>query len=172
MEWHDNRCQMCDLRIEVPGGSYSEGAHVRALGAPPNGLDTTGNVLCLCPNCHVMLDAGAIVIEDDLTVIRGGQPTGTLRTDPRHLIDLECVRHHRELLAPIDGLRMGGFCRAVCGPSADDLRRLAAADNDHGVPDTTWCRARRSPNYTHVSSHIRSRHKSSGIDVPVYSGQK
>ncbi len=26
--------------------------------------------------------------------------------------------------------------------------------------------------YTQVSSHIRSRHRSSGIDVPVYSGQK
>ncbi|RPK63574.1 hypothetical protein EES43_11200 [Streptomyces sp. ADI96-02] len=29
-----------------------------------------------------------------------------------------------------------------------------------------------SPLYTHVSSHIRSRHRSSGIDVPVNSGQK
>ncbi|MFD8615387.1 HNH endonuclease, partial [Streptomyces sp. NPDC059631] len=75
---------------------YSEGAHIRALGSPHNGPDTTSNVLCLCPNCHVMLDAGAIVIEDDLTVIRGGQPAGTLRTASRHTIDLECVRHHRE----------------------------------------------------------------------------
>ncbi|MER6036521.1 YDG/SRA domain-containing protein [Streptomyces sp. NPDC001835] len=94
--WHDNRCQICHLRIDVPGGSYSEGAHIRALGSPHNGPDTTGNVLCLCPNCHVMFDAGAIVIEDDLTVIRGDQPAGTLRTDGRHTIDLECVRSHRK----------------------------------------------------------------------------
>ncbi|MBQ0881813.1 YDG/SRA domain-containing protein [Streptomyces sp. RT42] len=94
--WHANRCQICNVRIEVPGGSYSEGAHIRALGSPHNGPDTTNNVLCLCPNCHVMLDAGAIVIEDDLTVIRGGQPAGVLRTHPQHVIDLECVRHHRE----------------------------------------------------------------------------
>jgi putative restriction endonuclease len=94
--WHNNQCQICDLRIEVPGGSYSEGAHIRALGSPHNGPDTTGNVLCLCPNCHVMFDAGATVIEDDLTVIRAGQIAGILRTDPRHTIDLECVRHHRE----------------------------------------------------------------------------
>lgn len=93
--WHDNQCQMCDLRIEVPGGSYSEGAHIRALGSPHNGPDTTGNVLCLCPNCHVMFDAGAVILEDDLTVIRGGQPAGILRTDPRRTIGLECVRHHR-----------------------------------------------------------------------------
>ncbi|MGW2325709.1 HNH endonuclease [Streptomyces sp. NPDC001700] len=77
-----------------PGGH--EGAHVRALGSPHNGPDTTGNVLCLCPNCHVMLDVGAIVIEDDLTVIRSGQPTGSLRTHPQHTIDMECLRHHRE----------------------------------------------------------------------------
>ncbi|MFJ3848444.1 YDG/SRA domain-containing protein [Streptomyces albidoflavus] len=94
--WHDNCCQICDLRIEVSGGSYSEGAYVRALGSPHNGPDITGNVLCLCPNCHVMFGAGAIVIEDDLTVIRGGQRAGKLRIDPRHLLDLECVRHHRE----------------------------------------------------------------------------
>ncbi|MFC8231414.1 YDG/SRA domain-containing protein [Streptomyces sp. NPDC057287] len=94
--WHDNRCQICALRIEVPGGSYSEGAHMQALGSPHNGPDTTGNVLCLCPNCHVMLDAGAIVINDDLTVFRGGVEVGLLRTHPRHLLDLGCVRQHRE----------------------------------------------------------------------------
>ncbi|MFN1186865.1 YDG/SRA domain-containing protein [[Kitasatospora] papulosa] len=94
--WHDNRCQICALRIEVPGGSYSEGAHMQALGSPHNGPDTTGNVLCLCPNCHVMLDAGAIVINDDLAVIRGGVEVGLLRTHPRHVLDLECVRRHRE----------------------------------------------------------------------------
>ncbi|MFG3064803.1 hypothetical protein ACGFYM_40615 [Streptomyces sp. NPDC048231] len=45
----------------------------------------------------MMLDAGAIVIEDDLTVLRGGQlARTTLRTDPRHTIDMECVRHHRK----------------------------------------------------------------------------
>ncbi|MFE6897082.1 YDG/SRA domain-containing protein [Streptomyces sp. NPDC057717] len=94
--WHDNRCQICAVRIEVPGGAYSEGAHMQALGSPHNGPDTTGNVLCLCPNCHVMLDAGAIVIKDDLTVLRGGVEMGPLRTDPRHMLDLSCMRQHRE----------------------------------------------------------------------------
>ncbi|WP_329598083.1 HNH endonuclease [Streptomyces pseudovenezuelae] len=94
--WHDNRCQICDLRIEMPGGSYSEGAHIQALGSPHNGPDTPGNVLCLCPNCHVMFDNGAIVLGDDLSVIRGGGAAGMLRIDPRHAIDLECVRKHRK----------------------------------------------------------------------------
>ncbi|MEU8600979.1 HNH endonuclease [Streptomyces parvulus] len=96
--WHDNRCQICNVRIEVSGGSYSEGAHIRALGAPITARDTTNNVLCLCPNCHVMLDAGAI--EDDLNLICGDQPAGVLRTHPQHAIDLNCVRHHRERWRP------------------------------------------------------------------------
>ncbi|MGD3108541.1 caspase, EACC1-associated type [Streptomyces sp. YGL11-2] len=94
-EWHDNRCQVCSVRIEVPGGSYSEGAHLQALESPHNGPDTAGNVLCLCSNCHVMLDAGAIVINDDLSVIRAGEEVGTLNTHPQHTIDLECVKQHR-----------------------------------------------------------------------------
>ncbi|WP_030883773.1 YDG/SRA domain-containing protein [Streptomyces sp. NRRL S-1868] len=94
--WHDNRCQVCGVRLEMPGGSYSEGAHIQGLGSPHNGPDTTGNVLCLCPNCHVMLDAGAIVLDEDLRVIRNGEDAGALRTHPKHSIDLECVKQHRE----------------------------------------------------------------------------
>ncbi|MFE7359209.1 HNH endonuclease [Streptomyces sp. NPDC057543] len=69
---------------------------MQAFGSPHNGPDTSGNVLCLCPNCHMMLDAGAIVISDDLTVARGGVEVGTLRTNPRHVHDMECVRQRRE----------------------------------------------------------------------------
>ncbi|MFE7315347.1 YDG/SRA domain-containing protein [Streptomyces sp. NPDC057555] len=94
-EWHDNRCQLCSARIEVPGGSYSEGAYIQAPESPHNGPDTTGNALCLCPNCHVMLDAGAIVLGDDLSVIRGGEEVGRLNTHPQHVINLECVKQHR-----------------------------------------------------------------------------
>ncbi|MFB7472973.1 YDG/SRA domain-containing protein [Kitasatospora sp. NPDC056184] len=94
--WHDNQCQVCALRIEVPGGSYSEGAHIQALGSPHDGPDIAANVLCLCPNCHVMLDAGAIVLSDDLVVIKGGAEIGPLRTHPKHKIDLNCVRQHRK----------------------------------------------------------------------------
>ncbi|WP_329294801.1 HNH endonuclease [Streptomyces sp. NBC_01455] len=46
----------------LPGGAYSEGAHIQALGSPHNGSDTTDDVLCLCPTCHVMFDGGAIVL--------------------------------------------------------------------------------------------------------------
>ncbi|MEV7849562.1 YDG/SRA domain-containing protein [Streptomyces sp. NPDC088183] len=94
--WHADRCQVCGITIETPGGTYSEGAHIQALGRPHNGPDRTDNVLCLCPNCHVKLDAGAIVVEDDLTVVENGVPAVPLRTHPQHTLSLECIRSHRE----------------------------------------------------------------------------
>ncbi|MFE0719768.1 YDG/SRA domain-containing protein [Streptomyces rochei] len=94
--WHQDQCQTCGTRIEVLGGFYSEGAHIQALGRPHNGPDRTDNVLCLCPNCHVMLDVGAIVLTDDLVVLKNGEPVGPLRTHPKHSISIECVRSHRE----------------------------------------------------------------------------
>jgi 5-methylcytosine-specific restriction protein A len=90
---HGNRCQVCGLAIEVPGGLYSEGAHMHPLGEPHNGPDVIGNILCLCPNHHVMLDRRAFSINDDWTLI--GCVEGRLRTHPDHLVSLEHVRFHR-----------------------------------------------------------------------------
>lgn len=94
--WHEDLCQICGIVIETPGGTYSEGAHIQALGRPHNGPDQTDNVLCLCPNCHVKFDSGAIIIEDDLTVVENGIAMGGLRTHPRHDLSLECIRSHRD----------------------------------------------------------------------------
>lgn len=94
-KWHEGACQICGLTVQLPGGTYSEGAHIQALGSPHNGPDTTENVLCLCPTCHVMFDGGAVVLLDDLTIVRHGEETGRLRTHPMHTIDLTCVAKHR-----------------------------------------------------------------------------
>ncbi|OKJ16785.1 YDG/SRA domain-containing protein [Kitasatospora sp. CB01950] len=94
--WHGGVCQLCGLAVVLPGGVYSEGAHIQALGDPYNGPDTTDNVLCLCPTCHVMFDGGAIVLTDELDIVRHGAKVGTLRTHPQHVIDLARVRSHRE----------------------------------------------------------------------------
>ncbi|WP_235491811.1 MULTISPECIES: YDG/SRA domain-containing protein [Streptomyces] len=112
--------------------------------------------------------AGAIVIEDDLTVIRGGQPTGISST---WSVSATTASAGASRQAP-HGWLLPGRLWAVSGPSTDGPLRPTATTNDHGGPGTIRCRARRFPGYTHVSSHIRSRHRSSGIDVPVYSGQK
>ncbi|MER5894819.1 YDG/SRA domain-containing protein [Streptomyces sp. NPDC001876] len=93
--WHVDHCQVCGTRLVVPGGTYSEAAHIQALGAPHNGPDVVGNVLCLCPNCHVLFDAGALYLRDDLVVMAGESEVGPLRLDSRHQIRLEFVRSHR-----------------------------------------------------------------------------
>jgi putative restriction endonuclease len=93
--WHRDCCQVCATTLIVPGGSYSEGAHIQALGAPHNGPDVVGNLLCLCANCHVLFDAGAIYVRDDLVVMSGDSEIGPLRQHPRHRIGIEYVRTHR-----------------------------------------------------------------------------
>jgi putative restriction endonuclease len=89
---HGFACQVCGERLETPAGPYAEAAHIRPLGAPHQGPDTSDNILCLCPNHHVLFDLGTLTIEDDLRL------TGTtdwLRTAKGHTINPEHLRYHR-----------------------------------------------------------------------------
>lgn len=61
------------MRLEGVGGPYAEAAHIRPLGSPHDGPDDLTNLLCLCPNDHVLLDKGAITISDELLVETTGQ---------------------------------------------------------------------------------------------------
>lgn len=91
--WHQGQCQICGLVIQTEAGPYSEGAHIKPLGNPHNGPDVTENLLCLCPNHHVMFDYGLISINDDFTL---NGIDGVLRTVPNHNIALEFITYHRE----------------------------------------------------------------------------
>lgn len=93
--WHGGRCQLCGLTLKVPGAIYSEGAHIQALGKPYNGPDVTENVLCLCPNCHVQFDTGAVYLTDEFTVVRHDTEEGPLLTVPEHKVGLSYVQKHR-----------------------------------------------------------------------------
>ncbi|MFI1362559.1 YDG/SRA domain-containing protein [Streptomyces griseochromogenes] len=99
---HEGECQVCGLRLVGPDGKpYSEGAHIRPLGKPHWGPDVEPNVLCLCPNCHVRLDIGAIVIDDDWSIIvRAGGLRGSIRPKlmrhRKHKIHVDYIRYHRE----------------------------------------------------------------------------
>lgn len=75
-------CQVCGVKIETSSGLYAEAAHIKPLGAPHNGSDSESNLLCLCPNHHVMFDYGGfsilenfelIGIEGQLNVLKGHQ---------------------------------------------------------------------------------------------------
>jgi putative restriction endonuclease len=93
-ELHAYRCQVCEQAVQTPTGPYAEGAHVRPLGRPHDGPDIEANVLCLCPNHHVMFDSGAFTITDALELV--GAVTGMLRTIPTHRLGPEFLRYHRE----------------------------------------------------------------------------
>ncbi|MET9974448.1 HNH endonuclease [Streptomyces microflavus] len=97
--WYDGTCQFCGtvLELPVPPYTYSEAAHIQALGAPHNGPDRIENVLCLCPNCHIRFDRGARVLTDDLRVIDAvtGEDLGALTVHPQHRIRLSYVQQHR-----------------------------------------------------------------------------
>ena len=73
-------------------GLYAEAAHIRPLGKPHNGPDTTDNILCLCPNHHWLFDYGAFGISDDFKLIG---IKGELRTSTKHAIDNKQLSYHR-----------------------------------------------------------------------------
>lgn len=94
---HQHTCQVCGLQISTPAGPYAEAAHIRALGRPHDGPDVESNVLCLCPNHHVMFDTGAIYIDDDWVVHDSTHhgAIGLLRRVSTHRVDARHVTYHR-----------------------------------------------------------------------------
>lgn len=92
-ELYDYRCQMCGVRLDGLAGPYAEAAHIRPLGAPHHGPDTPENILCLCPNHHVLLDHGGVGIGEDLSLV-GEQ--GRLEVHSRHRVSEEHIRYRRE----------------------------------------------------------------------------
>lgn len=89
-EW---ACQVCGIKINTDGGYYAEAAHVRALGAPHNGPDTVDNIICLCPNHHVMFDQGTFAVNDDLSLVG---IEGKLSVSTKHVLSLIHFQYHRE----------------------------------------------------------------------------
>ncbi len=90
---HTYQCQVCTELIQRPGGAYAEGAHIRPLGRPHNGPDTADNILCLCPNCHVLFSGWAFSIEDDGSFIGG--MSGTLVEHEEHAVSRDHIAYHR-----------------------------------------------------------------------------
>ncbi len=92
-ELYGYRCQMCGRRLEGLAGPYAEAAHIRPLGTPHHGPDTAENLLCLCPNHHVLFDHGGVGIGDDFTLI-GAE--GKLLVHSRHRVSEEHLRYRRQ----------------------------------------------------------------------------
>jgi putative restriction endonuclease len=91
---YDFRCQICGTRLECEGGPYAEAAHIRPLGSPHHGPDVIGNILCLCPNHHVLFDNGAISVADDFSLIG---LDGRLDVSGGHAVDVAQLAHQRRM---------------------------------------------------------------------------
>ncbi|MCP8710241.1 HNH endonuclease [Streptomyces sp. AC04842] len=98
-ELEDNRCQICDTVLRYLNRPYSQAAHIRGLGNPHHGPDELQNLLCLCPNCHVLFDGLEIYVDSDGMVrgTGGGRDPRSLRRDPRHPMDEAHIAYHRTL---------------------------------------------------------------------------
>jgi putative restriction endonuclease len=95
---YDYRCQVCVTRLSTQSGPYAEGAHIRPLGRPHDGPDSKDNILCLCPNHHVLFDRGAFAIDDTLKLIG---IDGRLETTRGHEISRHHLDYHRKHYATI-----------------------------------------------------------------------
>lgn len=94
---YEDTCQICGLRLETPGGAYSEAAHVRPLGTPHAGPDALSNMLCLCPNCHVLFDNHALTVNDEGTVLKLGIEVGKLFVKKQHALDFAHLSYQRKI---------------------------------------------------------------------------
>jgi putative restriction endonuclease len=89
---YNYKCQVCSIEITTNAGPYAEAAHIKPVGKPHNGPDRPENLLCLCPNHHLMLDKGVYMINDDLSLIG---IEGNLLKYKEHDISIEYIRYHR-----------------------------------------------------------------------------
>lgn len=97
---YEYTCQICDVCLATPISPYAEAAHIRPLGRPHEGRDSLSNVMCLCPNDHVLFDFGAItVLPETLTVTGIPDREGrVLQVHKRHHLDLSNFDYHREAI--------------------------------------------------------------------------
>lgn len=102
---YGNVCQFCNAPLQVetsPDLFYAEGAHIKPVGKPHDGPDTPANLLILCPNHHVELDAGMLWLTKDgegykvNARVRGHVLQGKqVRLIAPHRLDVEFVNWHR-----------------------------------------------------------------------------
>lgn len=87
-------CQVCAHTINTQSGRYAEGAHIKPIGRPHDGDDSTDNIICLCPNHHVMFDKGSFSIDDNLELI--GMVPGKLIIREGHHLNKSNLKYHRK----------------------------------------------------------------------------
>ena len=95
------RCQVCGIRLRTGRNTYyAIGAHIRPLGRPHDGPDVRENIVILCPNHHVEMDAGVISISptDGVTLEHAFEDNAVherpLTLMPGHTLGREYLQYH------------------------------------------------------------------------------
>ncbi|MBD1538255.1 SRA-YDG domain-containing protein [Arthrobacter sp. S13_S34] len=100
-EHYGYACQFCGIHLEVDAGAYAEGAHIRPLGGQHGGHDTTSNVLCLCPNDHVLFAKGGLYLDSEHRIVEKATGKARRRITLSHNLDTNNVIYHREHVAGV-----------------------------------------------------------------------
>ena len=95
---YDYKCQVCELQINTEAGFYAEAAHIKPVGAPHSGPDLLENLLCLCPNHHLMFDKGVFCLDDKFNLIG---IDGKLHLNSKHDISKEFLSYHRSMFGKL-----------------------------------------------------------------------
>lgn len=96
---YNHSCQVCGIQLSTYKGSYSEGAHIIPLGEPHNGPDQESNILCLCPNHHVLLDGYSFSISNKLMLIGLDED---FTVNDQHKISKESLAWHRKMYKKVN----------------------------------------------------------------------
>jgi hypothetical protein len=91
---YSHSCQVCGIQLNTSNGPYAEGAHVIPLGRPHNGPDEESNILCLCPNHHVLLDSLSFSVSENGELIGFD---GNLTINSNHKISKASLVWHQKM---------------------------------------------------------------------------
>ncbi len=74
---------------EFAGGKIEDGE-------PHNGPDVLENLLCLCPNHHVLFDKGTFTVNEDFSIIGLSDYSKLTVNRHEHSIGKEFIEYHRD----------------------------------------------------------------------------
>lgn len=84
---YKSTCQICEIQLSIGYNKfYSEVHHLKPLGRPHNGSDDLGNMICVCPNCHVLLDLKVVKLES--------KSFGLMK----HNVSIDNINYHNSLV--------------------------------------------------------------------------